>query len=181
MPSQIVFSMCCIINAQNAERSFEDMGKLDLELMSNLYAFGGLTVYEVSYFDPVQFRVVSVKKTFNAVEAKETAEKWKKDFQVAISSYLVKFDGAFQKKENTSMNGLKKEMLDFPRTVKDLSEFSGCSPARVRSWLKTFGNSLAIGFTRPRKYWLPSEEEARSRAEFRDALRTVAARNKMGV
>lgn len=77
------------------------------------------------------------------------------------------------------MSDLKPEMLDIPRTVEDLAEISGWSQAKVRRWLKGFGNKLAVGFKRPRIYWLPSEEEARSRAEFRDALRTIAARNRM--
>lgn len=77
------------------------------------------------------------------------------------------------------MGLLKPEMLDRPRTVVDLSAATGVSASSVRRWLRTFGNELSVGYTRPRTYWLHEQEQLRRRAEGTYDMATVSARNAM--
>lgn len=71
--------------------------ELNTEVMQKLYEFGGLIVYEVNYFDKVAFKTVLALRTFSQERALEEEKKLSADFTVAVSSYLVGFDGAFKK------------------------------------------------------------------------------------
>ena len=70
--------------------------KLDKAMIGRLYEWGGLYIYRVSYFDPILFKTIKLPATFNEDSAKETIESYKRSgFAVALTTELVKFDGAF--------------------------------------------------------------------------------------
>lgn len=72
------------------------MHELDVEMIRKLYAFGGLIVYRVSYFDAVLFSVETRRVTFSQEAAKAELERLKlAGFTAEIESFLVGFDGAF--------------------------------------------------------------------------------------
>lgn len=70
--------------------------ELNMEVMQKLYEFGGLAVYRVSYFDPVIFKIVTRKPTFNEDAAKEELNQLSKaGFPASLETFMVNFDGAF--------------------------------------------------------------------------------------
>ena len=74
---------------------------------------------------------------------------------------------------------LREKMLDRPMTVALLADKAGCSQSKVRKWLDGFGSKLAVGYTRPRQYWLPEQEAIRERILGVSETRTICSRNRM--
>lgn len=75
--------------------------ELNIDVLRQLYEFGGLLVYRVVYFDPVLFKVTNVIDTFSEETAKAEIERLKSvGFTAGMESFLVKFDGAFSKRPN---------------------------------------------------------------------------------
>lgn len=70
--------------------------ELDIELMEKLYQFGAITVYQVSYLDPITFRVIDLPLTFSEKHATEQLEHKKQaGFQVNLRELPIRFDEAF--------------------------------------------------------------------------------------
>ena len=73
-----------------------ELPELDIAVMRRLYAFGGLLVYRVTYFDPVLFQIKSGKATFSEESAKKEMDGLRRSgFNSTLESFMVKFDGAF--------------------------------------------------------------------------------------
>lgn len=76
--------------------------ELDIDVMQNLYGFGGLIAYRVVYFDPSTLSVKCDCITFDEETAQNTLKMLKDVCRSAgIESFMVKFDGAFSKKQTT--------------------------------------------------------------------------------
>lgn len=74
--------------------------ELDFDVMRKLYDFGGLNVYRVTYFDPILFKVTSGYFTFNEETAQAEIDRLKRaGFTAGMESFIVKFDGAFAKRQ----------------------------------------------------------------------------------
>lgn len=78
----------------------------DMDMLRRLYDFGGLLVYQVSYFDPLMFQVVKGRTTFSEEVAKAELEHLKRTgFTAGMEQFMVKFDGAFSKTPNQKFSG----------------------------------------------------------------------------
>ncbi len=77
------------------------------------------------------------------------------------------------------MKEFDEKYLDTERTVAGIAYHFGRSESSVRRWLKTFGDRLSVGYTRPRRYWLAEQEAIRDQIEGRGEMKTVASRNAM--
>lgn len=74
------------------------MNEPNIEILKNLYEFGGLLAYRVKYCDPIIFQVVHGRATFNEETAKNELDALKRaGFAAGIESFMVHFDGAFKK------------------------------------------------------------------------------------
>lgn len=57
------------------------------------------------------------------------------------------------------------QMLDRPRTISDIAAEAGASKTTARQWIKSLGNRVCEGLTRPRIYWIRELEDARNALE----------------
>ncbi len=74
----------------------------------------------------------------------------------------------------------ERNWLTHPETVEALANRAATSESTVRRWLKTLDkNDLAVGYTRPRRYWLRSEENSYNAANHIGEMATIASRNRM--
>lgn len=84
----------------------------DMDMLRRVYDFGGLLVYRVAYFDPVQFRVTNGRVTFSEEAAQEELEGLKRaGFTAGMEAFMVKFDGAFSKRPNVVIEGPEQAQL----------------------------------------------------------------------
>jgi hypothetical protein len=69
---------------------------MNVEKATKLYEFGALYVYEVSYFDPIAFKVKVEYRTFSEAVAKSKYDELvAASFKAEVRSYPVRFDGVW--------------------------------------------------------------------------------------
>jgi hypothetical protein len=89
----------CLGRKENKSVRNAGIPEPDMDILKRLYDFGGMLVYQVSYFDPMLFQVIKGTPTFSEDMAKAELGRLQRDgFAAGITSFMVKFDGAFSKK-----------------------------------------------------------------------------------
>lgn len=75
--------------------------ELDVEIIKRLYEFGGLMAYKVQYASPLDLSIVTTCVTFNEDFAKSDLVRLHSvGIAAVLFSSIVKFDGAFSKKDD---------------------------------------------------------------------------------
>ena len=78
------------------KRGYDMASELNIGVMQNLYEFGGLLSYRISYFDPAMFQIIEMQPTFSEEVAKINLKRLKENgVEARLVEQLIKFDGAF--------------------------------------------------------------------------------------
>ena len=71
--------------------------EMNIEVMANLYSFGGLIAYRVEWLDPISWKIKSLPATFNEDVAIESIDRLLGEGLNAVCfQEIIKFDGAFK-------------------------------------------------------------------------------------